>query len=115
MADESGASAGYRRRVSEARDTDTVITRAVSGRPARGLRNRLIDTLEAAGPPALGWPRQGGVSAEVRTAAVAADEADMQALWAGQAAGLARTSHPAGRIVQETVNEAVAILRRIST
>ena len=36
MADESGASAGYRRRVSEARDTDTIITRAVSGRPARG-------------------------------------------------------------------------------
>lgn len=115
MADESGASPGYRRRVSEARDTDTVITRAVSGRPARGLRNRLIDTLEAAGPPALGWPRQGGVSAEVRTAAVAADEADMQALWAGQAAGLARTSHPAGRIVQETVDEAVAILRGLNS
>jgi len=114
MADESGASAGYRRRVSEARDTDTVITRAVSGRPARGLRNRLIDTLEAAGPPALGWPRQGGATTEIRAAAAEIDAAEMQALWAGQAAGLARTSHPAGRIVQETVDEALTILRRLA-
>lgn len=113
MADESGASAGYRRRVSEARDTETVITRAVSGRPARGLRNRLVNTLEAAGPPALGWPRQGGATTDIRAAAAEIDAAEMQALWAGQAAGLARTSHPAGRIVQETVDEALTILRRL--
>ncbi len=113
VADESGVPEGYRRRVSAARDTDTVITRAVSGRPARGLPNRLVATLEAAGPPALGWPRQGGASADVRAAAAAADEPELMALWAGQAAGLARPA-AAGRIVQETVDEAVAVLRALA-
>jgi nitronate monooxygenase len=115
VAAESGVPEGYRRRVSAARDTDTVITRAISGRPARGLPNRLLTTLEAAGPPALGWPRQGGATADVRGAAAAADDPELMALWAGQAAGLAVAGHSAGRIVQETVDEAAAILRGLAT
>lgn len=114
VASESGAPEGYRRRVREAHDTDTVITRAVSGRPARGIPNRLVATLEAAGPPALGYPRQAGASADLRAAAAAADRPDMIALWAGQAAGLAGPAHPAGRIVEEVVAEAAAVLRGLS-
>jgi nitronate monooxygenase len=114
VADESGVPEGYRRRVTAARDTETVITRAVSGRPARGLPNRLLTTLESAGPPALGWPRQGGATADVRAAAADADAPEYMALWAGQAAGLARPGHPAARIVQETVDEAVAVLRTLA-
>ena len=111
---ESGTSHGYRRRVATARDTDTVVTRAISGRPARGLRNRLMEALESAGPPALGYPRQSGASADLRAAAAAADEPELLALWAGQAAGLAGDPRPAGDILRATVDDAVATLRGLA-
>ena len=111
---ESGVPESYRRRLREARDVDTVITRAVSGRPARGIRNRLIDALEAAGPPALGWPRQASASADLRAAGARRDEAEVLALWAGQAAGLSGRSLPAGDIVREIVAEASAVLRGLA-
>jgi len=114
VATESGAPESYRRRVSAARDTDTVVTRAVSGRPARGIRNRLIATLEAAGPPALGYPGQAAVTAEVRAAGAAGDDAEMIALWAGQAAGLSGAGQSAREIVDEVVAEAAAVIRRLA-
>jgi nitronate monooxygenase len=111
VAAESGAPEGYKHRLREAQDVDTVITRAVSGRPARGLPNRLVAALEAAGPPALGYPHQAAASGDLRAAAAAADRPEMIALWAGQAAGLARGSTPAGEIVDQVVAEAAAVLR----
>src|SRR5262245_10839227 len=114
VAAESGAPEGYRRRLREARDTDSVLTRAISGRPARGIPNRLMAALEAAGPPALGYPRQAGASADLRAAAAAADRPDLIALWAGQAAGMATGSPPAAAIVEEVVAEAAAVLRELA-
>jgi len=112
---ESGAPEGYKRRLREAHDVDTIITRAVSGRPARGLPNRLTAALEAAGPPALGYPRQAAASADLRAAAAAADRPDLIALWAGQAAGLKGDPAPAREIVEEVVAEAAAVLRELAT
>jgi nitronate monooxygenase len=114
VAAESGASEGYQRRVREARDTDSVITRALSGRPARGLPNRLMAALEAAGPPALGYPLQAAASGDLRAAAAAADRPDLVSLWAGQAAGMATGSPPAAAIVEEVVAEAAAVLRDLA-
>lgn len=111
---ESGVPDAYRRRVASARDTDTIVTRAVSGRPARGLPNRLMEALEAAGPPALGYPRQSGASADLRAAGVAADDPEVLALWAGQAAGLAGDPRPAGEILRATVDGAAAVLRGLA-
>ena len=114
VARESGAPASYRRRVSQARDTDTVMTRAVSGRPARGIRNRLITTLEAAGPPALGYPAQARVTGEVRAAGARADDPEMIALWAGQAAGLSGEGQTAKEIVDEVMAEAAAVIAELA-
>jgi nitronate monooxygenase len=114
VAAESGAPEGYRRRLREAHDVDTVVTRAVSGRPARGLPNRLVAALEAAGPPALGYPRQATASADLRAAAAAADRPDLIALWAGQAAGMADGATGAGEIVEEVAAEAAAVLRTLA-
>ena len=83
VAAESGVSEGYRRRIIRSRDTDTVVTRAVSGRPARGLSNRLITALEEAGPPGLGYPRQGG--------------GERRPARGGRARGPARADGPLGR------------------
>jgi nitronate monooxygenase len=111
---ESGAPPAYRERLRKARDTDTVITRAVSGRPARGVRNRLVDALEAAGPPALGYPAQAGASAAVRVAAAKAGDAEHLALWAGQAAGLADDEPGAEEVVRAVMEEAAATLAALA-
>lgn len=113
VAAESGAPAGYRRRVAQARDTDTVVTRALSGRPARGIRNRLIATLEAEGPSALGYPAQAGATGDLRAEAARRDEPEMLALWAGQAAGLAGGELPAERIMEDVLKEAAAVIRAL--
>ena len=115
VAAESGVPEGYRRRVSAARDTETVITRAVSGRPARGLPNRLVDDARGGRPAGarLAAPGRAPAPTCARRRA-AADAPELMALWAGQAAGLAGPAHPAGRIVQETVDEAVAVLRALA-
>jgi nitronate monooxygenase len=111
---ESGTTPGYRRRLAGAGDTESIVTRAISGRPARGLPNRLTAALEAAGPPALGWPRQTGASADVRARATELDRPEMIALWAGQAAGLAGAPLPAAWIVEDVVAEASATLRLLA-
>ena len=111
---ESGVPPGYRARVRSARDTDTTITRAISGRPARGIRNQLMSALEAAGPPALGWPRQAQASADLRAAATSSDRPEMLALWAGQAAGLADDEPGAEEIVHAVVAEAQAVLAELN-
>jgi nitronate monooxygenase len=114
-ASESGVPNGYRRRLLQARDTDTVVTRALSGRPARAIPNRLLAALEGAAPPALGYPRQAAASADLRAAAAAADHPEMLALFAGQAAALAGEPRPAGRILEEVVAEAEAVLRDLAS
>jgi nitronate monooxygenase len=114
LAAEAGTPAAYRERLRRARDTDTVITRAISGRPARGVRNRLVDALEAAGPPALGYPAQTRASATVRAAAAKAGDAEHMALWAGQAAGLAEDEPGAEEVVRTVMEEAAATLAALA-
>lgn len=109
VSEEAGVPPGYKRRVLAAADTETVVTMAVSGRPARGLRNRLIAEMEDAGANA-GYPYQAGLIAGVRVAAAAADREDLLPLWAGQAAGLAERTLPAAAIVAALVAETTAVI-----
>jgi nitronate monooxygenase len=80
-ADESGASATHRAALSDPTRTRTVITRAFTGRPARGLQNRFIDTYEALAPS--GYPAIHHLTSPLRKAAAAAGEPDLVHLWAG--------------------------------
>lgn len=80
-ADESGASATHQAALTDPARTETVITRAFTGRPARGLRNTFIDTYESRAP--LGYPAIHHLTAPLRKAAAAAGEPDLVHLWAG--------------------------------
>ena len=110
---ESGANTGYRNRLATAADTDTEIITAFSGRPARGLRNRVLEALEAAGSPTIGYPRQGAAWADIKAASDRAGSADGTTLWAGQAAALARDEIGAGEVVAQVMAEAEATLYRL--
>jgi len=102
---ETGTSAPHRAAV--AADHPTAITRAFSGRPARGVRNALLDELTAAAPAA--YPQVNRASQPVRAAAAAAGDAAAVALWAGQTHHLARAL-PAAELVALVHDEARAAM-----
>lgn len=85
---QSAATAGHRSAIAAAADDTTVLTRAMSGRLARGIPNRAMDLLEAA--PILPFPAQNWLTGRFRTPAAAQGRSDLVSQWAGQAAALAR-------------------------
>jgi nitronate monooxygenase len=87
--EESNAAPAHREAVLAAKSGGTLLTRAFSGRLARGLRNRLADHLAPVKDP-LPYPVQGDLLAPLRREALARNRADLLSLWAGQAAPLVR-------------------------
>ena len=83
--DESAASEVHRARLFSAVAQSTTLTRAFSGRLARGLRNRWTDTMSARSdmPP---FPVQSWFTGQMRTAALAQGRDDLVSLWSGQIA-----------------------------
>ena len=96
---ESSADAGYRAALFSEAAHHTVITRAISGRPARALSNRFT-ALGATIPPheIPAYPVTYDAGKALNAAAKAAGEAGFGAQWAGQGAPLARAL-PAGELV----------------
>jgi nitronate monooxygenase len=80
LAPECGTSATHRSALLD-RDRETVVTRSFTGRPARGLRNRFIDTYDARAP--LGYPALHHLTIALRRAAAAAGDPELVHLWAG--------------------------------
>ncbi len=112
VASEAGVPASWRDRVRTARDDETIVTRALSGRPARGLPNVLIGQLDV--PGAMGWPQQNAATSDVRRAAAAADRSELMSLWAGQAAALAGPDRPAAEIIAQFIAGALDTIADIS-
>ncbi|MET8623417.1 nitronate monooxygenase [Kitasatospora sp. NPDC004669] len=94
--DESGAPAAHRAALTEL--PETVVTRAFTGRPARGLRNAFIDRHGPYAPPA--YPEVHHLTAPLRAAATRRADTSAMHLWAGTAHRLAR-SGPAEAVVAE--------------
>ncbi|MEZ3160573.1 nitronate monooxygenase [Microbacterium sp. BWT-B31] len=85
---ESAAPPSHRAAIAAASDTTTVLTRAMSGRLARGIPNRAMRALEA--DAILPFPAQNWLTGQFRAAAGRRDEGELLSLWAGQGAALAR-------------------------
>lgn len=98
---QSAAAASYRAAIAAAQAHDTVLTRAMSGRLARGIPNRAVRLIEGADEIAP-FPAQNWLTAQFRGPAARADIADLLSLWAGQAAALARHDD-AGEVLAELV------------
>lgn len=87
---ESGTSDLHRRQLFGEGARHTALTRAFSGRLARGIRNRFVDDWVARSAELLPYPIQGWFSGSLRQAATAQERADLMSLWCGQAAPLLR-------------------------
>jgi nitronate monooxygenase len=96
---ESDADAGYRTALSSDAAHYTVMTRAISGRPARCLRNRFTALGSGIAPRQIPpYPISYDAGKALNAAAKAAHEAGYGAQWAGQGAPLARVL-PAAELV----------------
>jgi nitronate monooxygenase len=80
-ATESGASTTHQAALTDPARTETVLTHAFTGRPARGLRNAFIDEHEGQAP--FGYPAIHYLTSPLRKAAAAAGKPDYVHLWAG--------------------------------
>jgi NAD(P)H-dependent flavin oxidoreductase YrpB (nitropropane dioxygenase family) len=79
--DESGASAVHQAAIADPGRGPTVLTRAFSGRPARGLQNTFTEKYSELAP--LGYPALHHLTSGLRKAATAAGNPELAHLWAG--------------------------------
>lgn len=103
---ESGANELHKRAMTDVRFSGTELTRAFSGRPARGLVNRFMREHGPYAPAA--YPQVHYLTAGLRKAAAQAGDPQGMALWAGQGHRLAREL-PAAELVQVLVAELAAV------
>jgi nitronate monooxygenase len=94
---ESGANAVHKQALTNPLFVRTELTRAFSGRPARGLVNRFMREHGPYAPAA--YPQVHHMTSTLRKAAAKAGDPQGMALWAGQGHRLAREL-PAGQLVE---------------
>jgi nitronate monooxygenase len=80
---EAGTSPAYRKALMNVRAEQTVITRAYSGRAARGIRNAFIDLVAEREELILPFPFQNSLTRPMRAAAAEAMKSEYLSLWAG--------------------------------
>jgi nitronate monooxygenase len=90
--DEAGIPEAHKQAILNAKENQTRLTRAFSGRPARGIVNRFMSQLEPHGelPTVLPFPLQNALTRPLRTEAGKKGNAEMLSLWAGQGMRLAK-------------------------
>jgi nitronate monooxygenase len=91
--------ASYADRLARTEAHETVLTRAFSGRPGRGVANAYVLAARN-GPTPAPYPIQRALTSRMRDAAKKAADAERMQMWAGQSAKLARCE-PAGEIVRQ--------------
>ena len=101
---EAGTPKSYQDAMLAARTDTTVITRAFSGRPARGLFNTFIARLGGREEIILPFPMQNALTRPMRNAAAKQGAAGFLSLFAGQGVTRARAM-PAAQLVERLVAE----------
>lgn len=97
----------YRQALQQVSESGTVLTNLFSGRAARGILNRYLQEagpMSEAAPP---FPYAATLVAPLRAASEKAGSTDYMQLWAGQAAGLAK-SIPAAQFTRRLAEDALS-------
>jgi nitronate monooxygenase len=107
---ESSISPLYRKALAQARDDSTALTNVFSGRPARGIANRIVREVGPLSPVAPEFPLAGAAVAPLRLASENLGSTDYMQMWSGQAARFGRAM-PAGVLTQALAAETLALAR----
>jgi nitronate monooxygenase len=110
---ESKVSASARAALAQAGDESTVITNVMTGRPARGLVNRVMREVGPISPDAPAFPHAATALAPLKAAAEKLGRVDFTNLWAGQAVRLGRDM-PAAELTRALAGNALARLSQLA-
>jgi nitronate monooxygenase len=110
---ESKVIARARAALAQARDDSTVITNVMTGRPARGVANRLMREVGPISPDAPAFPHAATALGPLKAAAEKLGKVDFTNLWAGQAVRLGREM-PAAELTRELAAAAMARLSQMA-
>jgi nitronate monooxygenase len=110
---ESKISAPHREALLHSTDDGTVLTNVITGRPARGIRNRVIREVGPISAIAPEFPLATGALLPLRAKAEAAGSGDFSPLWSGQAAALGRAT-PARGLTTKLAADAQALMARMA-
>ncbi|WMI97289.1 nitronate monooxygenase [Pseudomonas chlororaphis subsp. aurantiaca] len=104
---EAKVSAAHHKALHTAKESETALTNLFTGRPARGIVNRVMREIGPISPLAPAFPLAGGALMPLR----AKDDADFASLWAGQALRLG-LELPAFELTRTLAEQALAKLNR---
>ena len=108
---EAGILEFQKKAIVEANEESTVVSRALTGKPARMIRSKWTDAFAASGLEPLPMPFQGIVSGPIQWAAFAAERADLAPGFAGQGIGMIDAIRPAAEVLRDLVAGAERALR----
>ena len=110
---ESRVIAPARVALAQARDDSTVITNVMTGRPARGVANRVMREVGPISPDAPAFPHAATGLAPLKAAAEKLGSIDFTNLWAGQAVRMGREM-PAAELTRALAGAALARLAQMA-
>jgi nitronate monooxygenase len=104
----------YRQALKDAKDNETAITNVFTGRPARGIVNRLMREVGPMSDVVPEFPLAAAALAALRTKSEMAGSADFSPLWSGQGARLNR-EFPAMELTKQLAAETLEKLRLLQS
>jgi nitronate monooxygenase len=110
---ESRVSGPARAALSKGLDDSTVVTNVMTGRPARGIANRLMREVGPISPDAPVFPHAATALAPLKAAAEKLGKVDFTNLWAGQAVRLGREL-PAAELTRALAGDALARMAKLA-
>jgi nitronate monooxygenase len=110
LADQTETGPTWQAAIRNIGDDPTRLTRAFTGRYARGIENRFMREMRPFEKDVPAYPMQAALTAPLRRAAEAAGEPDLSVMWAGQAVKLAGSGE-AGELVRRWWGEAQDVAR----
>lgn len=108
--EEAGIEDFQKEAIVEGGDADTVVSRSITGKPARMIRNKWADAWVAAGKEPLPMPYQSMIAGPVMAAGIEAKRKDILPGFAGQGIGLIHAVRPAAAVLADLVSDAESAL-----
>jgi NAD(P)H-dependent flavin oxidoreductase YrpB (nitropropane dioxygenase family) len=103
----------HKQKLLESTEDDTMVSKVITGKQARYLKNRLIAAWDRAGLPTLPMPMQSIAIIPILDGAYEANMADIVPAPAGQIVGMIKELKPAKQVVEEIVAGALQVLGRL--
>jgi nitronate monooxygenase len=106
LCEEANVLDAHRAALRETNDACTIVTDMITGRPARWIRNRLVDDLIASGLEPVSFPGQQSLTTPLKTN----DDREFTVMLAGQSAALAKDTNAAA-LIESLAEETARRLR----